>query len=150
MRKMEARRLLGCRVFVAATAFALVAAACGGGGDGGSGAGGPSIEMTSPQDGAAVSVPFTVEIDSSEELGAPETGKHHVHVYFDGNEDEYEVVEALSYEVPDLASGEHTITASLRNADHSEAGAEAEVTVTVEGSGGGEEDGGDRGYDYGD
>jgi hypothetical protein len=148
---MEARRLHDRRVFVAATAFALVAAACGGGSGGGSGAGGGSVEITSPQDGEAVSVPFTVEIDSSEELGAPETGKHHVHVYFDGNEDEYEVVEALSYEVPDLASGEHTITASLRNADHSDAGAEAEVTVTVEGSGGGEEDGGgDRGYDYGD
>jgi hypothetical protein len=148
---MEARRLHGCRVFVAATAFALVAAACGGGDGGGSGAGGPSIEITSPEDGATASVPFMVEIDSSEELGATETGKHHVHVYFDGNEDSYEVVEDPSYEVSDLESGEHTITASLRNADHSDAGAESEVTVTVEGSGGGEEDGGDDGgYDYGD
>ena len=94
-------------------------------------------------------VPFTVEFESSEELGAPETGKHHVHIYFDGNEDEYEVVEDLSYEVPDLESGEHTITASLRNADHSDAGAEAELTVTAEGAGGGDENGGeDGGYDY--
>jgi hypothetical protein len=49
-----------------------------------------------------------------------------------------------------LSSGEHEVTASLRNADHSPAGDEATITVTVAGGGGGNggEEKDDNGYDY--
>lgn len=144
-------RLRGARFVGGAALTVLLAAGCGaggggtggggygGGGDGGdgagAGAGGMTLEITSPEDGATLETPFTVELDSSEELGPIETGAHHVHVYFDGNDEDFLVVESPSTEVTDLAEGEHVVNASLRNADHSPAGVETEVTVTV-GTGG--------------
>lgn len=136
--------------------LALVATGCGGpqpsgtGGGGGGGGEDMTLEIESPQSGAEVSVPFTIELASSEEIGPPDSGAHHVHIYFDDNEDDYIVVESTSYEVTDLPSGEHEIYASLRNADHSETGVEVEVEVMVSGGTMGgdkeKEDGG--GYDY--
>jgi hypothetical protein len=74
-----------------------------------------------------------LKFTSSEPLGPPESGAFHVHVFFDGNEDEYEVVTTNTFEAKGLSPGEHEVAASLRNADHSPAGAEDEVTVTVVG-----------------
>lgn len=142
-------RLRGARLAAGAVLTVLLAAGCGsnggtGGGYGGGGAtdsggsgggGGMTLEITSPVDGGTVETPFTVELESSEELGAPDTGKHHVHVFFDGNDQEYQVVEGNSVEITDLPAGDHEIDASLRNADHSAAGAETQINVTV-GSGG--------------
>jgi hypothetical protein len=136
-------------------AVALLAAACGSeasvasGGDDGM-----EVSIDEPSDGAEVTTPFTVEVSSNEEIGPEDTGLHHVHVFFDGNDDEYQVVTSESVEVEDLAPGDHTIGVSLRNADHSPAGAEAEISVTVvEGEGGGtggseDPDRTDDGYDY--
>jgi hypothetical protein len=45
-------------------------------------------------------------------------------------------------DVSDLSPGEHTIEASLRNADHTDAGPSDEITVTVVGGGGAEADSG--------
>lgn len=135
-------------------AAAMAAAACGSETSGASGGGdGMEVSITAPEDGAEVTTSFTVEMSSSVELGPEETGLHHVHLFFDGNEDEYEVVPSESFEVDDLSPGEHTIGVSLRNADHSPAGAEAEITVTVAGGGGDstgteEPDQPDDGYDY--
>jgi hypothetical protein len=127
-------------------AFALAAAACGEESEAGAGGGGGSDQLSieSPSEGAEVSVPFTLQFSSSEELGPTDTGAFHIHVFYDGNEAEYEVVESDTFEVGNLSAGEHTITASLRNADHSAAGAEDEISVTVSGGGGGG-DGGDGG-----
>lgn len=105
-----------------------------------------TLEITSPADGDSVEVPFTVEVASSEELGPIETGAHHVHVFFDGDDEEFLVVEGESVEVTDLPEGEHVVNASLRNADHSPAGVETEVAVTV-GAGGAGSDTGDTGDD---
>ena len=131
-------------------AAALSSAACGSESSpsqAGAGSEDMTVAIESPDDGAEVPGSFTVELSSSEELGPPESGKMHVHIYYDGNEDDYDVVETDSYEVSDLSSGEHTIQASLRNADHSPAGPEDEISVTVTGGGEGdeEEDGGDGG-----
>ncbi len=109
-----------------------------------------SLSIDQPADGASVTIPFDLRYSTSVPLGAPETGKHHVHIWYDGNDDEYEVVNANSYSVTELPSGEHKITVSLRNADHSAAGADENVTVKVTGGGdtgggGGEED---PGYEY--
>jgi hypothetical protein len=129
-----------------ALALAFVLAACGGDDEAATTTGeadGMTLSIAAPEDGAEVDVPFTVELDSSEPLGPTDSGEHHVHVYFDGDDGDYMVVESDSVEVEDLPAGEHTVHASLRNADHSAAGAEAEVTVTVgEGGDSGSDDGG--------
>jgi hypothetical protein len=143
------------RLFAAVAALALVALACGDEGSSDNGAaaaeeGGPSVEITAPQDGAEVGATFTLEFSSSEDLGPIDTGAHHVHVWIDGDESNYDVVEATSFEVSALSPGEHEITASLRNADHSAAGAEDTITVTLApgaGTGEGEKEN-DTGYDY--
>lgn len=135
------------RMSAAAAALVLGVSACAGddgddaattsGGDGGT-----SVEILQPADGDTISVPFTLEVDSSEELGTTDTGLHHVHIFFDGDDSSYEVIEddnrapreitADSPAVEGLEPGEHVLNISLRNADHSPAGADAEVTVNVE------------------
>lgn len=133
------------------SAIVLVTAACGGGDDGGGSEGGGAVAIESPEAGAEVSVPFTLELSSSETIGPTDSGEHHFHVYFDDNEDDYEVVESLTFEVTSLDAGDHTIYVSLRNADHSAAGAEEEIEVTVAGGVGGtekDEDKNGSGYDY--
>lgn len=150
------------RLAAPAAVLLLAAAGCGGGGEdsgGSSGSGnGTTVEIVQPADGDSVELPFTLVVESSEELGAPDTGLHHVHLYFDGDDSAYDVIESAAGEEieigPDAASvqglepGEHVLNISLRNADHSPAGAEAEVTVQIGGEGGsGEEDDG-PGLDY--
>jgi hypothetical protein len=125
------------------SALLLLAAGCGGGGSddsggGGSGGGGLSLKIMEPTDGTSVTTPFTVKVDSSVPLGTTESGKHHIHVWFDDKANEYQVVEADNVQVDSgkLGSGQHVIHASLRNANHSAAGAEAEATVMVTSGGG--------------
>ncbi|PUB26957.1 hypothetical protein C8K30_105185 [Promicromonospora sp. AC04] len=160
MSRLRGTRLRGARLLAGAALTVLLAAGCGGGGGGGggyggggddggdAGAGGMTLEITSPTDGSTVEVPFTVDLTSSEELGPTESGAHHVHVFFDGDDEEYMVVEGESAEVTDLPEGEHVINASLRNADHSPAGVETEVTVTVGAGGAGSDTGGDTDDGY--
>jgi hypothetical protein len=141
----------GSRLVAGAALTILLVAGCGseggtGGGDGEADAGGMTLEITSPEDGSSVEVPFTVELTSSEELGPTDSGAHHVHVFFDDDDTEYLVVEGDSVEVTDLPEGEHVVNASLRNADHSPAGVETEVMVTV--GTGGSDTGDDGGTDY--
>lgn len=151
------RRLVALGAALAA--LVLVAAACSGdddtvagdpgaeGGDSGSGGGGGDGDMTisiaDPTDGATVEPGFKVEVDPSVDIGEPDTGLHHVHLYYDDNQadGEYDIV--YSADEPwtvdrDLSPGEHTIEAVIANADHSLTDASDEVTVTVgEGAGGG-------------
>jgi hypothetical protein len=143
----------------------LLAAACGDDGDttsasgseagsGGGGGGDMTIDLVTPADGDDVSVPFDVEVDPSVDIGEPDTGLHHVHLYYDGEtaEGDYDLVYDEAFTVErDLAPGEHTIEAVIANADHSLTDARQEITVMVgEGSGGGGTDGTDAGggYDY--
>ena len=136
----------GLRLAAGVSALLLATvAACGGddddtsaGAEGGSGADGPTLEIVEPAESGAVSVPFTLNLESSEELGPEDSGLHHVHVFFDGDDSTYEIVRSETWEIgPDspavegLTPGEHVLNASLRHADHSAAGAEAEITVMV-------------------
>jgi hypothetical protein len=157
MFRLRGRETRGARLVAGAALTVLLAAGCGSGGSGGgeagggggeAGGGGKTLEITAPADGDTVEVPFTVELASSEELGPTESGVHHVHVFFDGDDEEYMVVEGESAEVTDLPEGEHVVNASLRNADHSPAGVETEVTVTVGAGGAGSGTGDDGGVDY--
>jgi hypothetical protein len=146
-------------------AAALALAGCGGDDDNGEAgsSGGPSVAIEEPADGDTLDVPFTLVVDSSEELGSTDEGLHHVHVYVDGNDDSYEVIESPAGEdveidadspaLEGIEPGEHTLEVSLRNADHSAAGAEDEVTINIGEGGstdGSSDDGGsgDSRYDY--
>lgn len=127
----------------AAVAFALLAAACGGTASAG-GDGSATLDITAPADGGEVGSPFTVEVSSNVALGEPSTGEHHVHLCFDGADcdQEYSLVYGSTFEVDNLTPGEHTIEASLRNADHSDTGVTDTITVMV-GSGTANDAGGD-------
>jgi hypothetical protein len=132
------------RVIAAVALLALLGGACGSSSeDGGSpdteagAGGGESLAIAAPEDGGEVSLPFTLELTAADDLGPPESGSHHVHVFYDGDDSEYEVVTSDTFEVTDLAPGEHTLTASLRNADHSPAGTDVTIDLTVAGGGGG-------------
>ena len=139
-----------------AAAVALVGAACGGGAEAGSG-GQATLRIEQPADGAAVQVPFKVGFSSDVELGPPESGNYHVHLFFDGDDKNYEVVNGTSFLVRQMpGSGSHTIDVTLHNADHSPAGAQDSVEVTVadpgglddSGSSGGGNDDDKGGYGY--
>lgn len=121
--------------------FTLVLAACGA--EAGAGAAeGDSLEVafSSPEDAAEVAGTFTAEFDSNVPLGDPSTGNHHVHLCVDSDdcstETEYTLVYGNTFEVTGLAPGEHILGASLRNADHSDAGPGDEIRVTVAEGGG--------------
>lgn len=137
-RRIRRRRILrsGLAAVAAAT---LLAAACGGdddtsaSGSGGSGDGDMTIDVTAPADGATVGTTFDLEVDTSVPIGDPDTGRHHVHLYYDGNtaEGAYDVVYEPKVTVDRLDPGEHTIEAVIANADHSLTDARTELTVTV-------------------
>ncbi|MGH9287753.1 MAG: hypothetical protein ACRD0V_05580 [Acidimicrobiales bacterium] len=158
------RRLL-VTLGAALAALALLAAACSGdddtvtGGDsgGGGGDGDMTISIADPADGATVEPGFQVEVDPSVDVGEPDTGLHHVHLYYDGNQSDGEYDIVYSVDEPwtvdrDLSPGEHSIEAFIANADHSLTDASDEITVSVgEGAGGGgtdttESDSGPYGY----
>jgi hypothetical protein len=115
-----------------------------GAGSGGSGGGsGQSVTINEPTDGSTIELPFTLSVDSTVELGTTESGKNHVHLYFDGKDSQYEVIESESMEITEdspavagLKSGEHELNISLRNADHSAAGFETSIMVQVGNDGG--------------
>jgi hypothetical protein len=101
-----------------------------------SGSDSPSVTITSPSEGDTVGSDFMVKWDSNVSLGDPDTGKHHIHIFVDGATSDYTVVGGNSFEVTGLSPGDHTVDVTLQNADHSSAGAEDQVDVTVSGAGG--------------
>jgi hypothetical protein len=126
------------KVLALASIVAIVAVACSEA-EGGN-AGEQTIAIASPADGATVSVPFDVQLESSVPIGEPETGNHHAHLYFDTdtNAADYDIVYSTTWQVTrDLAPGEHTIIVALANPDHSLAGPTQEIHVTVAGAGSG-------------
>lgn len=92
---------------------------------------GATLSITEPGDNATVTQPFTLKVESSAELGPTDSGKHHVHLSFDGNADDYTVEPDGELIIDQLSPGRHTIKVTLQHADHSSAGAEDELTVMV-------------------
>jgi hypothetical protein len=140
------RRILRSGLAVAAAAI-LLAAGCGdddddttaaGTGSGGGG-GDMTVDIVEPADSAEVGAEFDVDVDTSVDIGEPDTGLHHVHLYYDGNtaEGEYDIVYSTPFTVDRLDPGEHTIEAVIANADHSLTDARTEITVTVGDAAGG-------------
>jgi hypothetical protein len=111
---------------------------------GNSGGSDQKLSIVEPANDAKVKLPFTVKVKSAEELGATETGKHHVHLWLDDDSENYLVVESdtatvepgmkatLSGKPLGLAPGKHILHISLRNANHSAAGAETEIPIQLE------------------
>ena len=135
---------------LAAAGMLLAACGMGGGGGayGGSGAGGgagaaaspsgggkPKLTILTPKDGATVTAPVKLTYNTNVPIGPTDSGKDHVHVFLDGKTQDYTVVPMTTYMVKNLPSGKHTIGVTLQHADHSPAGASAQVTVTVKGGG---------------
>jgi hypothetical protein len=114
----------------------LAVAACGSAGANSSG-GGPKLTITSPSDGATVQLPINLTFTSNVPLGPPDSGMDHVHVFTDGHTGDYTVVPTTTFQIKDLSPGRHTIGVTLQHADHSPAGASAQVTVVVSGAGSG-------------
>jgi hypothetical protein len=126
--------LRATNALVISAAIALVASACTVGAETGEDAADATIGFVSPSDGAAISVPFDVELEASEPLDEPATGNRHAHIYFDTSTDsaDYDIVYGTTAQVTrDLAPGEHTLTVALANPDHSLVGVWQEITVTV-------------------
>jgi hypothetical protein len=142
-------RLLG--VAGALFALALVAAACSSAGA--STGGGMTLKISSPTNGASVTEPFKVTFDSSVPLGKPTTGDHHVHLCFDGGSCDELSQSVIAYGnsvmVSNLSPGMHTIEASLRNADHSDTGVSATISVDVSGGSAGSQAGSQSGSSTG-
>jgi hypothetical protein len=134
------------RIRAAAAAAALLApvvlAACGSN-DESAGGGGMSVSIAEPAKDASVSLPFSVKVDAGVPLGPTESGEHHVHLWFDDQANDYLVVESPTAQITNgmkatlsgkpmpLSPGMHTIHVSLRNANHSAAGAETEIPIKV-------------------
>lgn len=136
------RRRRVALVLGAVLPIALLAAACGGGDDTASAGGGgssPTVAITSPADGDTVGRSFDIKLDVNFPIGEPDTGRDHVHLYYDGNraEGEYGIAYAKTFTVTGLSPGEHEIEAVVAHADHSTTDAHSQpITVMVSESGG--------------
>jgi hypothetical protein len=95
------------------------------------------LTITSPADGSTVALPINLAFTSNVPLGPPDSGMDHVHVFTDGDTGDYTVVPTTTFQIKNLSPGRHTIGVTLQHADHSPAGAKAQVTVVVSGSGSG-------------
>ena len=94
-----------------------------------------TLAVSEPGTSSAVTVPFTVKVTTNVRLGTPASGDFHVHLYFDDNVNHYIVMTSDTAEVTEAPAGVHVMHLSLRNANHSAAGVETSIQVTV-GSGG--------------
>lgn len=113
----------------------------------------PTLSIQAPGNGANVRLPITLKFTSSKDLGPTDSGKDHVHVFIDGKTNEYTVVTSTTYKITSMPTGRHVIGVTLQHADHSPAGAKAQVTVNVTGGGSssggsGGSTGGGGGYGY--
>jgi hypothetical protein len=113
---------------------------------GGAGGGEMSLSIEEPADGAEVSgkVNLAVSVEGTE-IGAPDSGAMHIHVYLDDSDD-YDVVTSTESSVS-VPNGEHSLRVVLAQPNHEETGVSDEVTFSVSAATG---DTGDTGGGYGD
>jgi hypothetical protein len=92
-----------------------------------------TIHVKSPTEGAVVPPTFEVRLRTNTAIGEPDTGRHHIHLYWDGKRDEgeYDIVYKKHFKKKGLEPGAHTLDAVIANADHSTTDAHEIVHVTV-------------------
>jgi hypothetical protein len=95
----------------------------------------PTLAVSEPGTSAAVSVPFIVKVSTNVRLGTPASGDYHVHVYFDDDVNQYIVMTGDTTQITSAPAGVHVMHLSLRNANHSAAGVETSIQVTIGGDG---------------
>jgi hypothetical protein len=134
MNTTRSNRRRGGRVAEAAVLMASAGAASACTPSSGAAQGASTLSVVVPDAGAAVSLPFTVTVATGEPLGESDTGRHHIHIWYDGNEDQYQISYVENAQVTDAPAGAHTMTVSLRNADHSDAGPRVDVPLTIGGT----------------
>ena len=108
------------------------------GGQSGSGGGSQAsrtLRFATPTAGATVTSPvaFTVTVTGAQ-IGQPETGKLHLHLYVDDSS-QYKIVYATHGSV-DVPAGLHTLKAVLAQPNHSETSVTATEQVDVAAGGG--------------
>jgi hypothetical protein len=121
-------------IVAVAAALVLLAAACGSDYGTSSGDSAHSVSITSPANGAQVGESFDVHLALNFPIGDPDTGRDHVHLYYDGNttEGEYGIAYSDTFTVTGLSPGMHTIQAVIAHADHSATSTRSEpITVEV-------------------
>lgn len=91
----------------------------------------PTLAVSEPGTSAVVTVPFTVKVSSNVRLGTPGSGDYHVHVYFDDHVNQYIVMTGDTAEITSAPAGLHLMHMSLRHADHSAAGVETSIQLTI-------------------
>lgn len=142
-----------------AAALALGLSACGGDDEGDVAATDDTdtdftVEIDSPAEDAEVGLPFTIELTTNAELGPPESGLHHAHVFFDGDMDNFEIVDAETWEIAadspiaaGIETGERVLNVTLHTANHEPVGAQDEITIQLTDAGiPGSDDDSDPGY----
>lgn len=98
------------------------------------GGAGASLTIEEPADGDTVTGPVRLSLSAEGvEIGPPESGNMHFHVYVDGSDD-YLVLPAMQGTVP-VPNGEHTLRVVLAHPNHEETGTSDSVTITVSGGG---------------
>jgi hypothetical protein len=106
-------------------------AASGGGGN----ASAASVAFATPAANAKVTSPVKVSFTvQGAEIGQPETGKLHFHVYVDRSSD-YAILYATSGQVQ-VPAGQHTLKVVLAQPNHTETSTTATQQVEVTGGGG--------------
>ena len=128
---------------VLAAAIALAIAGCASSDNGNStgaqsgGGSNASVSFASPAAGAKVSSPVDVSFNvQGAQIGQPETGKMHFHVYVDQSS-AYKILYAMSGKV-DVPAGQHTLKVVLAQPNHTETSTTASQQVDVTGSAGGQ------------
>lgn len=108
-----------------------------------------TVEILGPADGAEVGFPFTLELSVNTELGPPDSGLHHAHVFVDGDTGNFEIIDSetadISADSPVVAgveAGERVVNVTLHTANHEPLGAEDEVTIQLTADGESESGGG--------
>jgi hypothetical protein len=92
-----------------------------------------TIHVTRPANGAVVPRSFTVRVASNVPIGPPDTGRHHIHLYWDGEREEgkYDIVYKKTFKKTGLSPGVHMLDAVIANADHSTTSTHEQLQLTV-------------------
>jgi hypothetical protein len=132
------RVLLPAAALLAAVGLALAGCQSSGSSTGNQSGGGggskQSIAFASPAADAQVTSPVKVSFNvMGTEIGQPETGKMHLHVYVD-NSSQYKILYATQGSV-DVPQGKHMLKAVLAQPNHTETSTTATEQVEVTGGG---------------